>query len=68
MGSRENFFGLVRQQNNNPKFQGWHIYCFTSTDHRGKKICAMFDLPIQNKGSAINVVKLHLKIVINLKT
>ena len=29
-------------------------------DHRGKETCAMFDLPIQNKNSAINVLLLFL--------
>ena len=30
-------------------------------DHLGKETCAMFNLPIQNKNSSVNVINLNIK-------
>ena len=55
MDSRKNNFGSVcRQGNNNQSFR---VGIFKNNiDHRGKETCAVFDLPLHNKNSAINVL------------
>ena len=56
MGSQESYVGSIGwQKNNNPQFQGWHIWN-KNIDHWGEETCAIFGLPIHDKSGAANVL------------